>query len=343
MPPDTPEIPASRAAAPLVQPVWKPDVLEGFECTTLAGLSDASGPIDAALVRVRRTGGPNPGQSAAPQRAVLYLHGYVDYFFQAHLADFYQRAGVQFYALDLRRHGRALRNNQRPNYTSDLGEYLQDVDAAITLMREQDDVRWIALNGHSTGGLVAALYGHRGVQREAINAIVLNSPFLEMNLPLWQQRFAEPMLAAIGRVWTSMPLPGLSRFYGRSLHRDHGGEWDFDKRWKPMDGFGVYAGWFRAIHRAHAEVAAGLDIRCPVLLMHSERSGSPRTWNEDVHSSDIVLNVKDMVRLAPKLGRDVERVAVPGGMHDLVLSRTAVRAGVFQVMGAWLQCQASDV
>jgi alpha-beta hydrolase superfamily lysophospholipase len=336
MPPDAPEIPASRTAAPLVQPVWKPDVLEGFECTTLAGLSDASGPIDAVLVRACRTGGPITGVTPGPRRAVLHLHGYVDYFFQAHLAEFYQRAGIQFYALDLRRHGRALRTNQRPNYTGDLNEYLQDVDAAITLMREQDDVQWIALNGHSTGGLVAALYGHRGAQRDAVHAIVLNSPFLEMNLPLWQQRLAEPVLAAMGRVWTSMPLPGLSRFYGRSLHRDHGGEWDFDRRWKPMDGFGVYAGWFRAIHRAHAEVAAGLDIRCPVLLLHSERSSWPRTWNEDVYTSDIVLNVKDMVRLAPGLGRNVERVAVSGGMHDLVLSRPAVRAEVFRAMGAWL-------
>jgi alpha-beta hydrolase superfamily lysophospholipase len=342
MPQVTADIPPIRTAAQLVHPDWKPDVLEGFESTTLTGLRDASGTVDAVLVRLRRTGVSDPVPTSWPRRAVLYLHGYVDYFFQAHLAEFYQRAGIDFYALDLRRHGRALRPNQRPNYTAGLNEYLQDVDAAITLIRGHGEAQWIALNGHSTGGLVAALYGHRGAQSEAVRAIVLNSPFLEMNLPVWQQRFAEPVLAAIGRVWTSMPLPGLSRFYGRSLHRDHGGEWDFEKRWKPMDGFGVYAGWFGAIHRAHAEVSAGLDIRCPVLLMHSERSSWPRTWNEDVHSSDIVLNVSDMVRLAPKLGRDVVRVAVQGGMHDLVLSRPAVRAEVFRLMGAWLARLASD-
>ena len=37
------------------------------------------------------------------QRAVLYVHGWSDYFFQTHLADFWNEQGFDFYALDLRR------------------------------------------------------------------------------------------------------------------------------------------------------------------------------------------------------------------------------------------------
>ena len=44
------------------------------------------------------------GRASRPRhsRAVLYLHGRSDYFFQTHLAQAYLDAGFEFYALDLR-------------------------------------------------------------------------------------------------------------------------------------------------------------------------------------------------------------------------------------------------
>lgn len=42
-------------------------------------------------------------------RALLYVHGWNDYFFQTHLADYWNRRGFDFYAIDLRRYGRNLR------------------------------------------------------------------------------------------------------------------------------------------------------------------------------------------------------------------------------------------
>lgn len=80
-----------------------------------------------------------------------------------------------------------MREYQLPNYTNDIDEYLQDVDVAICLLRQEEGVDWLLLNGHSTGGLVSALYAHRGEHRSAINAVFLNSPFLDMNLPAWQE------------------------------------------------------------------------------------------------------------------------------------------------------------
>ena len=50
------------------------------------------------------------GRASRPRhsRAVLYLHGRSDYFFQTHLAQAYLDAGFEFYALDLRACGRAV-------------------------------------------------------------------------------------------------------------------------------------------------------------------------------------------------------------------------------------------
>ncbi len=317
---------------------WVPDVLEGFEQTTLMQPRSYDGDVEVVLVRRR-----HPAGTAVA--GVLYVHGFVDHFFQTHLADFYDHHGLRFYAVDLRRHGRSLRPHQLPCDIHDIDELLADLDAAIDVVTSEEGVDWLLVNGHSTGGLVAALHAHRGRRREAVSAVFLNSPFLDMNLPAWQERLAEPLLAALGRVAPGVRLPGLSSVYGESLHADHRGAWQYDVAWKPIEGFPAHAGWFRAIHRAQAEVAAGLSVRVPVLVLHSSRSswpaagpatGSGADWSDEWHRTDTVLDVADMVRLAPRLGTDVECREVTDGMHDLVLSGAGARDQAFELLGDWL-------
>lgn len=308
---------------------WVADALPGFERTTLIDWWASDGPADVTLIR-RRCARPS-------RKAVLYIHGYVDYFFQAHLADFYNDTGLHFYAVDLRRHGRSMRDYQLPNYTSDIDEYLTDVDALVNLLQQEEDIDWLMLNGHSTGGLVAALYAHRGKHRSAINALYLNSPFLDMNLPAWQEAVLEPLVAALGSWFPNWPISHQASLYGESLHADHHGVWRFNTDWKPIEGFPVYAGWFHAIHRAQAEIARGLSIECPVLVMHAERSAWLKQWSDEAMVTDIVLDVADIKRLSPGLGRQVEVRSVVDGIHDLILSKPTVRAAVFRELAAWLK------
>ena len=209
---------------------WVPDVLEGFEQTTLMQPRSYDGDVEVVLVRRR-----HPAGTAVA--GVLYVHGFVDHFFQTHLADFYDHHGLRFYAVDLRRHGRSLRPHQLPCDIHDIDELLADLDAAIDVVTSEEGVDWLLVNGHSTGGLVAALHAHRGRRREAVSAVFLNSPFLDMNLPAWQERLAEPLLAALGRVAPGVRLPGLSSVYGESLHADHRGAWQYDVAWKPIEAF----------------------------------------------------------------------------------------------------------
>jgi alpha-beta hydrolase superfamily lysophospholipase len=308
--------------------LWTPDILTGFEQLCLTGMTASDGPADPILVRRRC--------ASACSKAVLYIHGYTDYFFQTHLADFYNHQGLHFYAIDMRRHGRAIQAHQLPNFIADIDEYLEDVDAAIVQLRASEGIDWLLLNGHSTGGLVAALYAHRGQKRSAVKAVFLNSPFLAMNLPPWQARVAVPLLSALGRVFPHLPTPPLTALYGKSLHLSQQGQWDFNTRWKPIQGFPVLAGWLRAIHRAQLEIARGLQIDCPVLLLHAERSAWPTQFGPDAMAADIVLNVQDMIRLAPLLGRQVTLCAIENGIHDLSLSQPAARQQMFESLQEWL-------
>ena len=104
----------------------------------------------------------------------------------------------------------------------------------------------------------------------------------------------------------------VSGLYTRSLHRDHEGEWDFDLAWKPVESWPVYAGWLRAIRRGHAQLHRGLDVPCPVLVLSSGGSAAPAEMGDDVHRHDIVLDVAQIRRWAPAIGRHVTIVAVAG-------------------------------
>ena len=88
---------------------------------------DYEGSAEATLVRF--------AAECAPSRAVLYLHGYVDYFFQTHMARWFVARGWNFYALDLRKYGRSLTVGQTPYYCRDLHEYYPEIDRSIERMR----------------------------------------------------------------------------------------------------------------------------------------------------------------------------------------------------------------
>lgn len=309
---------------------WSPDVLPGFERSVLPMPRAWDGEVDAVLVR--RAGSP-----AATTSAVLYVHGFGDYFFQSHLAEFYEEQGLAFYAIDLRRHGRALHAGQHPNTTRSIDEYVADIDRAVDVLRTQEGVRWLLVNGHSTGGLAAVIHASRGARRADVDALFLNSPFLDMNLPRWQEVLVEPLLSLLGRFFPDFGLPSLDAKYGESIHSSARGRWDFDLAWKPLAGFPAKAGWFRAIHLAQKEVERGLGIRAPILLLHAARSSRPKDWHEDVVRTDIVLDVADMDRLAPRLGSDVTVIAIPDGIHDLVLSAEEPRRRTFELLSEWLR------
>jgi alpha-beta hydrolase superfamily lysophospholipase len=289
---------------------WAQDrLLVGFESMQLEFPSDYDGPVTATLIRL-------PAANA-PGGAVLYVHGFIDYFFQRHMAERFGAEGYAFYALDLRKHGRSLRPHQHPCFCKDIGEYYADITRALEEIAEP-----VLLAGHSTGGLICSLYAREGERRDKVKALWLNSPFFE-----WRARGVNRLrlgiAAAIGRFapFANDPKAVLPA-YVESLHRDWGGEWEFDLGLKPHRGFPAYFGWVAAISDAHARVHAGLGLQCPILSMHSD-------------DADIILDWRHIARWSRTLGNDVTVLQFPGALHDLVLSRREIREEVFSQLFAW--------
>src|SRR5437763_1834449 len=184
---------------------WQPDrLLAGYEALELEFPADYDGPVLATLVRLPT--------ARAERGAVLYVHGYTDYFFQRHMALRFAAEGYAFYAIDLRKHGRSLRPHQHPNFCKRIDEYYADLAKAIDVIGAP-----VLLAGHSTGGL---------------------------------------------------------------------------------------------------------NIGCPILAMHSDEA-------------DVVLDWRHIARYSRGLGPEVTVLAFPGGIHDLVLSRSEVREEVFRQLFAW--------
>ncbi|MGH3648810.1 MAG: alpha/beta hydrolase [Micromonosporaceae bacterium] len=327
------EPPAPDAAASAAADRWRPDVLgEEYQVRTIPLPAEADGSLDATLVRRRARHGDG--------RALLYLHGFSDYFFQTELADYYVDHGIDFYALDLRRHGRSLRPHHTPNYVTDLRDYFVELDHAMRIIRADGAVR-VAVNGHSTGGLVAALWADQVRDRApgagGIDALLLNSPWFDVADPLPVRLLAPPVLEVLARVRPRMILPLKSGdAYGRSLHRDHDGEWHWDLTAKPLGGFPVRAGWLRAVLRGHRRLHAGLRISCPVLVLCSSRSIPRGQGGPLLRRSDGVLDVERIARWSVALGSRVTICRVDGGVHDLVLSAESVRKRVYEEMSSWL-------
>lgn len=315
---------------------WVPDVLgDEFEQLTLPLDPDEQGEVVATLVRAL------PPERSRWQRLweervlrrhpmlddvdVLYVHGWSDYFFNKRLARFFTARGARFFALDLRKYGRSLREGQSPGYTPDLSVYDEDIAAALAEMGHGlgagPSPRRLLLFGHSTGGLTLTLWAHRHPHRA--QGVILNSPWLELQLARFGREALTPILGFQARRHPLEPAPQFDPgFYSRAVAEvaDPDDPIEFNLDWRPEQSMPVRAGWLKAIFDGHARVAEGLKIPAPICVLLSARTTFSTRWNDDLLASDTVLAVDDIAEAALKIGPSVTIERIDGALHDVFLS-----------------------
>jgi alpha-beta hydrolase superfamily lysophospholipase len=321
-------------------PTWEPDLLgEGYEQTSIELGVDPDGEGDIAAVLVRRN--PVPGDPVeSAEGAVLYVHGFADYFFQTDLADFCAARGLAFYALDLRKSGRARRPGQTAHYVSDLTRYDVELDAAIDLIVAAGPDRPVTIVAHSTGGLIVPLYldrRRRDGRLAPVAGVVLNSPWFDLQGKAVNRG---PLTWALrGLAWVrpfrALDLP--SSGYGDTLHTSGTGEWDYALELKPSAGFPVTIGWLNAVRRGHAQLHRGLDIGVPSLLLRSDKSHFSATYSDASDHADTVLDVRQIGRWAGCLGGETTIVPITGARHDVFLSLRPAREEAYEHLDVWLR------
>ncbi|AXT86274.1 alpha/beta hydrolase [Aeromicrobium sp. A1-2] len=318
---------------------WIPDELgDGYERRTIPLGSDPDGEGDVEATLVRRT-------PAEPfEAAVLYVHGFSDYFFQTELADFFAERGFAFYALDLRKCGRSRREGQTGHYVSDLALYDAELSESLRIIREETGDKPVVLSAHSTGGLILPLWLDRlnrtpgGTQGAGIAGLVLNSPWFDLQGKAWMRTFGTRAIEAFSHIKPKafIKLPPTDA-YGTSLHVSAHGEWEFDTTYKPLEGFPVTYGWLTAVRRGQAVLHRGLDIGVPSLVLRSDRTRFASKYTPEVDNADAVLDVRQIARWSGCLGDHVTVVPIDGARHDVFISLDEPRKAAYAAVDAWLR------
>jgi len=313
---------------------WQPDILgPAFESLELRTTRDG---LQQTATLIRHVGAVTdpPGERKG---TVLFLHGWSDYFFNRELAEFFAGQGLSFYALDLHNHGRSLRPDLPGGYVADLAHYDLDIMAALEVCgMDRAPGRPLLLMGHSTGGLVASLWAASHPDR--VDGLILNSPWLEMHGSSMVRHAARSLLAPLSMVRpkTVLRLPERG-FYWRSISSEAEGEWELDDRYRPPLAFPVRAGWLSAILTGQGQVARGLRLALPILVLMSASSSNGPLWREDMRRSDAVLDVNTMAVRALELGTSVTLERVDGALHDVFLSPVPVREEAYDRLRRWLR------
>lgn len=327
---------------------WQDDILgSDYHSLTVALGPDPDRETDVVATVVRYLPAGTDIEQFHQRPALLLVHGMTDYFFHTEVAEFFHAHGYAVYAIDLRKCGRSYRPGQSWHYISDLSYYFPDLNAASDIITAQHP-RLIPV-AHSTGGLIVPhwlneLRATAPENHARVDALVLNSPWLDMMYPRVLIRIAAPLIFWLGKRFPRATLPGDGLgMYGRSIHKDHDGEWDFDTSMKPVEGHKKQFGWLRAIMLGHRAVHRdALNVGVDVLTLCSERSWRKRIASREVNSSDAVLDVKHIKKWAPHLSAPSARVTVQpveGAMHDVFLSAKPVRQQAMITMLDWLEAR----
>jgi alpha-beta hydrolase superfamily lysophospholipase len=320
-----------------VQPEWVDDVLAGYRQATLplGADPDGEGELFATLVRT--------ADSTPVSSVVLAVHGYTDYFFNTELADHFAARGWRFYGLDSHRCGRSWRQGQTPHFTTDLARYDRELEWAMAVIAAENPAARVLVCGHSTGGLVVALWLDRVRQRGdtaamGIAGLVLNSTFLDLNGPaILRTKVTSTAIGAVSKVSKTRVLRGSGTGgYGLTLHREYHGEFDYNLRWKPLGGFPVTVGWIHAIRRGQATLHRGLDVGVPNLVLRSDHSVAETAETDMLQRGDAVLDVAHIARWAGCLGNRTTSVPVNDAKHDVFLSLSEPRAAAYRELDSWL-------
>ena len=300
---------------------------KGFKQATIVQPSDYEGSVTCTLVRKT-----TPDKST---KAVLYVHGFNDYFFQEEMAERFIKEGFNFYAIDLRKYGRSWLSHQKINNVRDLSEYYADIDTALAVIKGEGNEK-VLLSGHSLGGLTISLYASERAGKEKFDAVLLNSPMFALNIKSGLKKTALPLLLkrAEKHPETNFDL-GINPLYGESLHVTAHGEWSYSLGLKPFIAPPVNLGWIRAVYNAQERLAQGITINKPVLVLHSAKSIDEKKWSDAFFTGDAVLNVGEVAQQAQNIVGQYSIQAVQGGMHDLVLSKQPVRDEVYSTIFNW--------
>lgn len=321
---------------------WQPDILgDGFESLRLPLGNDPDGEGEIAATLVRFT--PDADNRDPSKPAILWVHGMTDYFFQSATAKRFAEQGYPFYALDLRKCGRSREEGQTWHYVSDLKMYHLELNKAFDVIAQKHDT--VIPLAHSTAGCIVPHWMDElrrdSPERHAkFSGLILNSPWLDIQgYHPTLLKVAKPAVRLLARFAPMAPFPsGGLQTYGESLHKTKYGDNDYDLAMKPLGGHRKYLSWLISIFANQEEIHAGqINVGTPVLTLCSTESILEKPFSDNSLRTDVILDVKHMLKWSPLLSDNVVIRPLQDAIHEVYLSREPVRSKAFDITFDWLK------
>lgn len=200
---------------------------------------------------------------AAARAALLFVHGLAEHGGRyGHVARRFAARGYASLAIDLRGHGRS--PGPRVHVDS-FDAWLDDVKAALALVRRTDPGLPVVVVGHSQGGLVVLLQALRDPDDRV--ATVVSSPLLGVAPASRPGRALRAVTKLLLLLAPRLPVPNTVDPARLSHDPAVGSAYVAD----PLVSRRVSAGWFRALQRALAEAHAGAARWTSPLLVLASR------------------------------------------------------------------------
>ena len=272
------------------------------------------------------------------KKAVLYIHGFNDYFFNKEFAANFLNQGYSFFAIDLHNHGKNMTPNSKRYYFTDVKEFYPEINQVVDIIKNEYKIENITLYGISQGGLIAALYEN---DNKRVNQLILDSPFFDFNFNWFLENLGLPIVAKLGTFFPTFVLKSDEvNVFGKTIHKDFDGEWDIDMNLKSITtNAPIYLGWINAVYQAQQRLQNGLDIKIPSLVLYSNKSTNEQSNKKYLHTTDIVLDVKDMNKYSSMLSKDkslITKEEIPNAMHGILISPKPIRQGAYKKIFNWL-------
>lgn len=143
-----------------------------------------------------------------PKAVIGFVHGFGEHSGRyAHVADFFNKNGYSFYALDNRGHGKSDgKRGHAPKYDS----YLDDIEVFLASVASQTHSTPLFLYGHSMGGNLVLNYVLR--RKPTLKGLIVSGPWIQLAFE------PKPILITLGKMMRSV-FPGFSQDSG--LAQEH--------------------------------------------------------------------------------------------------------------------------
>jgi alpha-beta hydrolase superfamily lysophospholipase len=269
------------------------------------------------------------------KKALLWVHGFNDYYFHFKIGDaLVNEFDTDIYAITLRRYGSTIKKDDNLLfYTDDLEEYIEDINICFNQILNNDYEK-IIMYGHSTGGLTSTIYCDRGMYKNKIDALILNSPFFDLNDSGIMEWVLKNIIYYIGVINPKFQLSGMDDTQWNATSEETFERFYFNPVYKLRGNSPIYAGWIKTVHYYQNQIHNGdININIPILVLYSDKT----LKYPEQDKGDNVLDVNEINKYSDLLGKNVTEYIVKDATHDVFCSESKPRNNAMSKMLKFLK------